>query len=448
MATIPVYNDLYVPPPGMETTVVPVIGFPFAMGQIPDTTTKEYRRDFIVNPATYTPRIAVRTAGVPDSDPSNASAYLCEETLPEYLNERFATVKRTFCMIPGDQVSYTSRSFSRPNLHGIKVGSYYGVSFDDGKTSWLFAARKAIAPGGIASITASSATRSGTITRTGTNPSNKEARTPDALPSSVITFSVSTGSTGNTISANASAATWLSVMSIHGISGTASSTPGQTVLRRTSGNSITSIECSDPSVVISGSPLGDLVISRIQTSAYSDTTETVSESESQNITETYSVDGSVRRFTTSASHGGNAGDYVVFWKGDKIVAMSNVVAVPTSTTFDVPLSAVAGKDFSADYVGFSSAAAVRYVNGQKDCTIKVIQKFYLPGVTPGIATGADIPTTPLFADAIGWLTAISSGMSYAAIAVADVKSWKGPILVKTIEEVQMSDALESRSVNA
>jgi hypothetical protein len=85
------------------------------------------------------------------------------------------------------------------------------------------------------------------------------------------------------------------------------------------------------------------------------------------------------------------------------------------------------------------------VNGPKECSVKRTTKFYLPGVTGGITTGADIPVVSTYADPLGWLSKIVSADNYVAVATSDLTAFAGPILMKSYDEVQMSDALESRT---
>jgi hypothetical protein len=90
-------------------------------------------------------------------------------------------------------------------------------------------------------------------------------------------------------------------------------------------------------------------------------------------------------------------------------------------------------------------ANYRYVNGPKDCTIRRTTKFYLPTVTSNVNTAADIPVVNIYADPLGWLGKIVAGDNYVAVATSELTAFEGPILMKSYDEVQMSDALESRT---
>src|SRR5690606_13897984 len=95
--------------------------------------------------------------------------------------------------------------------------------------------------------------------------------------------------------------------------------------------------------------------------------DTAALSDAHAITESYLPTISTRVFGTSAAHGTAVGEWVAFYVGDRIIALSRVLAVPTSSTFTVPLADVAGDGFYASHVVFSGGAALRYVNGPKAC---------------------------------------------------------------------------------
>lgn len=373
-----------------------------------------------------------RTISVPLADTEDVFAFQVGEAKPSLVEGDVIRVMKTFATVPADQLSYGKRSFNRPNLHGLKVGSYYGVSFDDGATSWLFSTRKTISSIQALSDEVTAVTGSSSTTTSGYT-----------FPSDVVNFTIAGGGSGTflltdsvvTIQAALSGAGG-NAYSIAAGSRTMYFNP--TILSST-GN-IQSLSTTSAGVSIS--PTGTAAWQIIGPTSGGSTVSTV------NNTETTANLPSLRRILTSAAHSGAVGDHVVFWKSGKIVAMSKAYAVPSSAAVDVLLDDVPGKDFTADYCAFSSGAAVRYVNGERDCTVRITEKFYLPGYTAGIATGADVPQVTVYADPIGWLTAIDAGGDYHAIAAPVLETWMGPILVQRTEEIQMADALESRDVNA
>lgn len=61
MINRPSFLDGYTPPTGLELTVRPVPEYPFAASPTPDIIAKLYRRQYLIDPGTFTPQIAERT---------------------------------------------------------------------------------------------------------------------------------------------------------------------------------------------------------------------------------------------------------------------------------------------------------------------------------------------------------------------------------------------------
>ena len=99
-----------------ELTPGPIVTYPFKGSFVPDLATKLYERHYQVARARYRPKLGLRTAGVPDRDPADATAYLAAESDPVPINGQWAAVKRVFANIPGPQVNYPgSRYFTKPD---------------------------------------------------------------------------------------------------------------------------------------------------------------------------------------------------------------------------------------------------------------------------------------------------------------------------------------------
>jgi trimeric autotransporter adhesin len=441
---------------------------------------------------------ATRTISSPDVDgiansadsDSDFFAYLTAESSPTRgLRDPLARFTRTYARIPATQYEPNSLFFSRLSLHDVTDGTYYGVSWDQGRSAWIFSPRKTISA--IASLaadtkaitgtTSGSGTVSGTgtiagtgtLSGTGTLAGQKQAFSADDLPTTTVTIK-STAPATSSFACNASEATIQTVL--------ASLTITASVIRTNTSLSITvlagsthdikSLECNDSTVSISGSG-GSYTFSRIKTAAYSDVTDTRATTDTRSLTdtrsttdtrsiidtaaltETYSVSASRRLFTTSGAHSASVGDRVAFYNGPRIVALSIVVSVPTTTTFYVPLEDVPGQDFGATTCVFDSAALWRVACTPVDVSARLVRRFYLPGVTTGIASAADIPAiTVVTRDPISWLSAVAAYLAapasstYAVDSVERLTPWLGgPIIEKAAIEIQMQDAVKTLAVS-
>jgi len=385
---LPFFQDGYFPPSGKDITVRSVPKYPFRDRQLPDTTSRTFERLYLINPGTYTPRIAERTIGVPDTDPDNATAYLAAETDPENYNTTRGLVRRTFAHIPADQVSYGSEFFSRPALHDLKSGSFYAVSFDDLLTSHLFDARKTASIGAPATTYLTLGNQLAVLAHqqveitlnTGTSTfylDDTDATIKDAL---------STAWTGNT-------------------SGAAFFYVGRWKygLRITwAGASVTvrAINLTSTEVAIGGNTV---------------TFGTASSFGPVEIVTAQTVLTSVRP-VSSVGHTGVAGNRVALYNNDRLVALSTV-AVATTDAFTIPTKDLPDNDAVVTHCVFDKDG-FRVVNGTKSCSIRATEKFYLPGVTTGITTGADVPGVPVYTDPLAWFGRLVATTKSSATATA------------------------------
>lgn len=379
-----------------------------------------------------------RTDYIDGNTNPDPTAILCTETPPadSALVLGMCEFVRQYARIPATQVEYTSRFVNRPVMDDVFSGSAYAVSFDEGVTSSVFTARSALAAiGTIADITG---TVTGTVSTAATDPYVLAGFNPDVWGSSFVSIK-GTGVSGFFTSSNAAAiqagcqsGTGLTVSVVK------TNTAIQIIIKT---GTLDYIECSDSQVSIEGGATSSITITRVQTSARTEGTTSVSQTATNSITNTNPPPTSIRSFTTSASHGGSAGQQIVFWKGNRVVARS-IAFTASGSALTCNATDVPGKDFAADYVGFAPLAGHRYVNGVKNCSIKRSTYFYLPGFTLGITTGADIPSYGVYTDPVSWLAVIQAAYTYAAVQVSDVDYWLGPILRQVVDEVQMADALK------
>lgn len=381
---------------------------------------------------------APRSVSAPATDSTDANtnadqfAFLCTETPPadSPLEIGLCEFMRQYARIPATQVEYTSRFVNRPVMDDV---SYLGVtvravSFDNGATSSIFTSDSAITVIGALPTPATSVT--------GTQSTAGSAITPDVWSPVVVNVR---GGSGNS--------NFFTTSSRDGIKTAVETGTGLTVAVNKSATKIEilitagtflGVECTDTSVAVDGS-VSSITITRLQTSAAAQGATLVV---TNAVTQSAAPPVSVRTFTTSSSHGGAPGDKVVFWKGVHIVAKS-VAITASGTTFTVPIEDVPGKDFSADTCGFSPLASMRVVNGVKNCSIKRSTYFYLPGYTLGITTAADIPNYAVYTDPVTWLQMVYSAPAYAAVEVSAIDRWLGPIYQQIVDEVQMTDAIDT-----
>ncbi|HVT74587.1 MAG TPA: hypothetical protein VHD61_15745 [Lacunisphaera sp.] len=481
--------------------------WPFANRPVPDVDTVTYLRKFSVRRARYAPKIANRNTStppysVPDLDPDDNQAYLVEESKPAWKDDIFGIVSRLFSRIPGDQVEPGSTPFSRPALHDVygswNSGKVYAVSFDNLLTSWLFFARTATS-GALGNI------QPGTVV-------GVAAESFGTLPNHICYIADTTYSTsffldGTPSSIQAALAGVLGALTSIQVSGVAGA------ITLTWVGTVKYLYSTSSAVTLSGG-------AGLNGSA----TFTASR---PTVSDTQTVTAPTRTIATAAGHGGSDGQWMAAWNGDKLVGMIKpLLASGSSITIAVDEGPWNVADLVITHVAFAPAG-LRLVNGTRDCSIRTTERYYLPGVTAGISSAADIPSIPLYTDPLGWLSRILAGVltavatvasndrlgktahglatgdsffvvsqggasglsiltqyfaikvdadhfqaatssenaaagtavnltadrsdlvllvpaNYAAVAVTNLKSWHGPILMKSFDEVQLADAVETR----
>lgn len=388
--------------------------YPFGNDPTPDATTKLYERMMEVAIASWAPRIAVRTAGAPDVDVTDSSAYLVAESKPDFIDGEIARFTRTFARIPGDQVKPGSVLFPRPVLHAIKSGTAFAVSFDEQYFSHIFTSRLAISS--VGALVA------------GTVPIDRAQQLDDPLTGSDSVLVTCTGGSYTVIGTTA-ASTIRSGLTTAGATGvTVGRTLYEIVIQWTGG--INSFDGSSTGTVIEGNVASGITIKRgTPAKAALDTQKP-------------NLDPSIR-FLNVNSHSGVVGDRVPFWNNDKLVAISHVMVVVDANNFGVPSEDIDGKDLTLTHCAMSSDAALCVVNGPKTCDTRTTTRFYLPGVTGGIATDADIPKQTPQTDPISWLAAIIANTAWPVYQVADLTQWMGSILMQATTALQLSDAVDT-----
>jgi hypothetical protein len=138
------------------------------------------------------------------------------------------------------------------------------------------------------------------------------------------------------------------------------------------------------------------------------------------------------------------------WNGPKLVGRTKVLAVATdAVTIEAMESPWNIGSLAVTHIQFADTSSTRYVNGPKSVSTRITSKFYLPTVTGGITTAADIPLDTPETDAVSWMLAvISKPTGWAVDGASELAPWMGPILFKDTTEIQMDDAIDTVSVSA
>jgi len=365
----------------------------------------------------YIPTTSVsRLISSPDFLPTvDAFAYLAWESDITIDQIQRGSFSRVYARIPTTQTRFSSALIVRPVMHDIVSGTSYAVSFDDGATSSVFTARKTVSSVGDLS---------------GGTQVAVAAQEFGTMPGTTFTIVDSGG-----LSASPNLSTSAAVL--------------QASLAGALTN-LTSVQCTTTNNSLTIAWIGE--VASIGTTS-TEVTITGGAGVNGSVTftannaEVTDVQGTATpyRVLTSTSHGGQPGYLVALWNGNKLVGVTKVIAV-TTHTFTVPCEEgpLTASNVVITNAGFAPDAAARYVNGPIEVTTKEVQDFYLPGVTAGIATPADIPLITPKLDPISWLGEIVAGSTYAATEGSKLEQWMDTIIyVQTNISCQMSDALDT-----
>ena len=375
------------------------VSYPFLNAQTKDTTTKQYEADFLITPSAYAPAAALSTWPGDAALSANTSAYLVEESAPD-TGMGVYSVRRKYSTIPGTQTNYSSRWFIRPDMSGLKSGSSYFASYDNGKSTHKHTSRKA--------VQGSSITQGKTVGA--------------ALPSTNITCTDSGAHTA-TFAANATKATIdAQLANLTSLIAPYSVTDGSnlTIYWRTQvGTSMTSITAAAATVDIK-TLNGSCFITALGNTTTADLT-----------------------LLYCPSHGASVGEKCGLWNGDTLVHTGSVAGVTDSNNITILISDMSSPDFNITHATFAASASVRYANGSKMVRVKEVKEFYLPTITGGISTYADIPVVTTYTSPQSWADQIVAASTYVAIDSGNVEQWAGPIYYRETVSCLMSSAVES-----
>lgn len=356
--------------------------------------------------------------------PDYPDAWLCSTSKPVTTTTGLYQFTRTWSTVPALHYEPASRLFDRPVLHDLKSGSTYAVSFDDGATSHLFTSRVSVSSvGAITQATTSIAVAAEALT---------------ALPAETFTI---TDANNNSVSPylNSGASSIRS-----SIAAACTAITGLEVFSSQNSLTINYAAATVKSISTSAS-----VSMSAGSSGVIFTTLRASQ------TDTEVVARPTRAITTGSAHSGAAGDWVALWNGDKLVAMTKAVAASgSSITVFADEGPLAVGNTAITHCAFAPNAAHRISNRGVDASCRYAHRFYLPGVTPGIATISDVPSFTPATDPVSWLDVVvaylasPSPSTYAIIETSALANWNGPIIQKAVLEIQLSDVVIAVSTSA
>jgi len=161
----------------------------------------------------------------------------------------------------------------------------------------------------------------------------------------------------------------------------------------------------------------------------------------QTITVVAYYSATANQYTTATGHGFQAGMKYVMWAGDRVCDIGIIAVIVDAYNF---VASIANLTTTAPTtVNVSTSAGYRYINGPKLCSTRTTSNFYLPGVSTGITTPADITIPAVYTDAANWLGQIVAASAWVNIETSELKSWQGPIVMQDTTEIKMSNALDT-----
>jgi hypothetical protein len=369
-----------------------------------------------------------RTISAPDIDtspdtvvPADPFAYLADESDPvPNSNGTLWQYAKTFARIPADQIRYASRVFTKPVAPNrsagtptfIEQGSSSDIPISLGSAAYydnhIFAPDDTIyGPFRSATYTAPVSATGGTYTIT------YKSSTTGALA-----YNASTGTIATAVNALAD------VIS-----------DGFTVGASTAGFSNLGIVFT----LTTSAPIS----ARFTINAASLTGVTVAKAF------TYITSGTSQRFELAGkfgltAHGLNTSLPLVLGASTIGSASSSVYSLQPATSWSsIDANNIAVIRFAGDFVASSYALLGQYLRdytpGSIQISSRITEKFYLPGVSVGITTTADIPLTQPFISDDDVLAAVLGSSGMQPVDFEGPSQWLGPIARTVVTEIDLDD---------
>jgi hypothetical protein len=153
---------------------------------------------------------------------------------------------------------------------------------------------------------------------------------------------------------------------------------------------------------------------------------------------TLSAETAVRQITV-ASHGLSQGDDVCLFNGDTVLPATYVVEVIDSDTFTIPVGILSGRDNTATHIADESSGRTDYPTGTVNAKARITYAFFIPGVTSGITTAADIPTIQGDTTPQDHLNAVVNSDTYIQADNSQLEPLFPYLYVRSISEVLTND---------
>jgi len=375
--------------------------YPFRMNG--DVATYVYESTYAVDIDRFTPTAAGTV------DPENAAAYLLEETKPEIEQGRIATFRRTYSTVPTTQITYSSREITKPlpsavgitgqatidyvqlEYPGLNIGFAYPYLGGTWVNNKIYTRRPATA--------VSTPATGGTFTLTyrGNTTAALAFNATNATINAAVNALASVIADGLTVSVN----------------NTLTAATCDLAINFTVGSTSFRVTMNAASLTPAGASTAfTLILSPIQQAAY------------------------LALRATVTAHGFNAANPLLVSISD----FSYFQLLPPSTMWSV-VDANTVAFFSLIRAGGSFGQYLRdYTPGIQRVRTKNTQNFYLPGVTPGIATPGDIPIPTILQNDISFLSnALSTLSGYQAYSAGELDKWRsGAIYTQATVEIDMA----------
>jgi hypothetical protein len=131
-----------------------------------------------------------------------------------------------------------------------------------------------------------------------------------------------------------------------------------------------------------------------------------------------------------------AGGNMAVLKPQNVALTQGSWAVVDANTIAFSLTAAASLAFFNSFGTYLRA----YTPGPDEVEIQIVEDFYLPGVTHGITTAADIPVAdPLINDAAFLAAVLANPTGYLNYNADPRSNWKGPIYVQAQRKINMAN---------
>jgi len=405
---------------GAQLHSVAYVGWPAPF--VPTTTTQRFWSLAATPDGPYTDAMDNLTTANNDADPF---AYLVDESPPVPINGRdYVRFTRTYARIPQSQTEWDSQLIVRPVMHDVSYTNNYGVSFDQGVSSHVFSARNNVES--IGAITQESVSKNLTAEEISDFPSGPSFTMADTGgSSSTQTFT----STAATIKSGLTSALGAAVNIV------VTKAPGRLTLQWETG--VNYVTTTNAWITMEGDVGSGSVTFRMRQNAV-----TGSETELSYVP--------VRNINTASAHNGSVGEWLAAWSGGKLMGMVQAHAIPATNQITVPAGEYPWniQNLNITHLAFAGQAANRYLAGPVSVSVRTTHNFYMPVVSPGINTAADIPLVSPELDPVGWLAAIRTGNTYAAVEGSQLERWNGwGIYRQSTVQAQMSDAIDVIAVN-